>query len=80
MVSITLSVPDAVRELMHKHDEINWSGFVRKAIERKAQELESIEELRTKIREEKSLIEWTVQTQRAGRAGRAKALRNKGLL
>ncbi len=39
MVSITLSVPESVREQMKKFPEINWSGFVRASIEEKAKRL-----------------------------------------
>lgn len=39
MVSITLSIPESVREQMKKFPEINWSGFVRASIEEKAKRL-----------------------------------------
>jgi hypothetical protein len=48
MVSITLSVQEEIRELMKKHDELNWSGCIRKAIEQKANELEKVEILKSK--------------------------------
>ena len=39
MVSVTLSVPQDVKAKMEKFSEINWSGFVRNAIEEKTKEL-----------------------------------------
>ena len=39
MVSITLSVPENIRKQMKEFPEINWSGFVRKAIESKIERL-----------------------------------------
>ena len=32
MVSVTLSIPPEVKHKMEKYSEINWSGFIRKAI------------------------------------------------
>ena len=45
MVSITLSIPEELREKMKQYDEINWSALVRKIIEKKVQELRWKEEL-----------------------------------
>ena len=39
MVSITLSVPEEVKKSMETFSEINWSGFVRKSIIEKTEEL-----------------------------------------
>jgi len=43
MTNITLSIDNKTREQMKKHSEIKWSEFVRKAIKKRLQELESIE-------------------------------------
>ena len=53
MVSITLSVPEKVRELMKQFPEINWSGFVRSAIESKAKKLAWKEQMLEKLESEK---------------------------
>lgn len=43
MTNVTLSMDDAVYKKMHKHSEIKWSEFVRKAIKKRIEELESLE-------------------------------------
>ena len=45
MVSITISVPEEVRELMKKSPEVNWSGLVRACITEKAKRLVIKEEM-----------------------------------
>lgn len=77
MVSITLSVPEEVKSKMEKHDEINWSGFVRKCIIQKADELEGIEKW---MKEEKEISNWAVKLQHASRQGRFEELKKKGLV
>lgn len=77
MVSVTVSVPDEVKQKMEKHDEINWSGFVRKCILEKTLELDQLEKW---IKEEKEMSSWTVKLQRAGRKGRFERLKKKGLI
>ena len=80
MVSITLSVPEEVKSLMSKFDEVNWSGFIRKCIIKKTEELTWKEKLIRQLGHEKELIDWSVKTQHAGRKGRAEILRKKGLI
>lgn len=80
MVSITLSVPAEVREKMKRFPEINWSGFVRKAIEEKAKELSWKEKMLKKLKEEQEITEWSLRLQRASRKGRFKELKKKGLI
>jgi len=80
MVSITLSVPEKVRELMKEHPEINWSGLIRRYIESKAKQLDKFEELRKQLEDEQNITEWSVKLQRASRSGRLDALKKKGLL
>ncbi len=43
MTNITLSIEDSVYEKMHAYSEIKWSEFVRKAIQKRLSELESLE-------------------------------------
>lgn len=77
MVSVTLSVPEELKRKMEKHDEINWSGFVRKCIVEKAQELELMERWQ---KEEKEISDWAVKLQRMARNGRFEELKKKGLV
>ncbi len=77
LVSITLSVPEDLKKKMERHDEMNWSGFVRKCIVEKAQELESHEKW---FREEKEISDWAVKLQKMARNGRFEELKKKGLV
>ena len=43
MTNITLSIDDETRKQMKKYSEIKWSEFVRKAIQQRLRELNSIE-------------------------------------
>ncbi len=80
MVSITLSIPEDVRELMKKHDEVNWSGSVRKFIIEKALQLELKEKLLRQLESEREFNEWAVAAVRKGRKGRMRELERKGFL
>jgi hypothetical protein len=80
MPTITVSVSDEIKDLMKKFDEINWSGFVKKSIEEKAQSLAKLEELRKQLKEEEKFNDWAVKTIRSGRSGRIEELKKKGLL
>ena len=80
MVSITLSVPESVKEKMNKFDEINWSGFIRKAIIEKTEELTWKEKMLNNLKKEKEIIDWSVKLVRKGRKGRVGELKEKGLL
>lgn len=80
MVSITVSVPEDTKKLMKQFDEMNWSGFVKKAIKRKAEQLKKIEALKKQLEEEQEIIDWSVKLQRASRSGRLEELKKKGLL
>ena len=75
MVSITLSVPDDTRKLMKRFPEMNWSGFVRKAIEEKAQELSKLESLKMRLAKERDFDDSAIATVRQGRNGRASVLK-----
>ena len=70
MVSITLSVPEEVKEKMKKYDEINWSAFIRKCILEKTNHLSSKEELLSKLNAEKEIDEWAVNLSKKARKDR----------
>ena len=42
MTNITLSIDDDVYKKMRKYSEIKWSEFVRKCVQKRVEELESI--------------------------------------
>ena len=71
MVSITLSVPEEIREIMRKHPEINWSVLVRKTLIEKAKELALKEEMLGELDREKGFNEWAVGIIRKGRKNEA---------
>ena len=56
MVSITISVPEEIKELMKKFPEINWSGLVRKAIIERARTLQLKEDLSKHFDKKKNSI------------------------
>lgn len=70
MVSITLSVPEEIRELMKKFPEVNWSGLVRACIVERAKKLALKEELLKQLGKEKQFNEWSVSLIREGRKSR----------
>lgn len=80
MVSITLSVSEHIRSVMRTHDEINWSGFIRKIIEKKARDLEKLEALKEQLKKEEHVTDWAVKLQHAARSGRLATLKRKGFL
>ena len=80
MVSITLAVPKEVKEKMEQFDEINWSGFIRKCIIDKTEELSWKEQIFKKLQEEKGLNEWAVKMSREAKKGRFETLLKKGLI
>lgn len=43
MTNITLSVKDETYKRMRKHSEVKWSEFVRKVVEKRLDELDSLE-------------------------------------
>lgn len=43
MTNITLSIDDEIYKKMRKHSEIRWSEFVRKMIQKRVKELDSLE-------------------------------------
>lgn len=42
MTNITLSIDDEVYKKMRKYSEVKWSEFVRKCVQKRVKELESI--------------------------------------
>lgn len=79
MVSMTISVNEEIRQIMKKFPEINWSGFVGKAIEQKVHELQWREEMLRKLEGEREADEWAVNLARGARKGRFEKLRKRGL-
>ena len=59
MGTITLSVPDELKEKMSKTDWINWSSVAREAFVKRMKQLELLERLESK--EEKELAKWSVE-------------------
>lgn len=80
MVSVTLSIPDEVKKQMDHFGEINWSGFMRKAIIEKTRELTWKEQMLSKLQNEQGMNEWAAEIVRAKRKGRAIDLKEKGLI
>ena len=80
MVSITLSVPDDVKQKMDKFTEMNWSGFIRKEIIEKTEELSRKEQLLKQLKKEKDIVNWSVKLQKKSRSKRFEQLKKKDLL
>ena len=80
MVSITLSIPDDIKDKMEKFSEINWSGFVRKCIIEKTDELNWKEQMFEKIKKERNISDWGVKITRNSRLKRLEELKKKGLI
>ena len=80
MANLTLAIPSDLKARMERFPEINWSGFIRKAIEEKAKELSWKEELFRKLKDEEDIDDWAVKLQRASRKGRYEELKKKGLI
>lgn len=80
MVSITLGIPKEVKEKMEQFEEINWSGFIRKCIIEKTEELSWKEQMLKKLQGEKGLNDWAVKLSREAKKGRFAALKSKGMI
>ena len=80
MVSITLSVPQETKHKMQQFPEVNWSGFVRKAIEERTSELSWKEEMHKKLKQDEGFEQWCVEMGRKVNEGVAKRLKKEHLL
>ncbi len=67
MVSITISIPEEVRELMKQFPEVNWSGLVRTCISEKARRLALKKQILKSFSKEKEFNDWAVSLIRKGR-------------
>lgn len=63
MVSITLSIPEDIRNRMKQFPEVNWSALIRKIVEEKIKQLLLKEDLLSKLKEEKErgFNDWTIE-------------------
>lgn len=50
MATISVSVPDSLKDKIARFDEINWSAIARKAFEQKVKEVEFLKKLSLKSR------------------------------
>lgn len=80
MVSITLSVSEKTKKLMNQFPEINWSGYIRKRIMQKVDELQWEQQMLEKLKKDQALSEWGIGLVEKDREKRVKELRKKGLL
>lgn len=80
MVSITLSVPEEIRELMKKHPEVNWSGLVRNVLIEKIKQMQMKEMLLSQLKKEEKINEWAVELGRKIKKKRIEELRKKGII
>jgi len=75
LVSVTLAIPDEVRQKMNEFPEMNWSGFIRQSIIEKTKELEWREKMLKQLKKEEHLDNWAVDLQKKARKGRAAQLK-----
>ncbi len=80
MVSVTLSVPEEVKRKMEHFSEINWSGFIRKMITEKTEELSFKEKMLKKLDRDQEFEGWCVEMGRKVNKGVAERLKKEGLL
>ena len=80
MVSITLSVSEKTKKLMNQFPEINWSGYIRKRIMEKVDELQWEQRMLEKLKKDQALSDWGIGLVEKDREKRVKELRKKGLL
>ncbi len=77
---MTLSIEDKTRRTMKRFPEVNWSGFIRKKIEEKTQELAWKEEMLKKLRGEEAETQLAVLEGRKVNSAMAQRLKKEGLL
>ncbi len=80
MVSVTLSIPEDIKRRMEHFSEINWSGFIRKVIIEKTEELSWKEEMLKKLEQDKEFEDWCVEMGRRVNKGVAERLKKEELL
>jgi len=80
MVSVTLSIPKEVKELMSRFSEMNWSGWIRKSIENKAKQLAWKEEMLKKLKQDKEFEDWSVKMGSKVNEGIIKSLKKEKLI
>jgi hypothetical protein len=80
MVSITLSVSEKTKKLMNQFPEINWSGYIRKRIMQKVDELQWEQRMLEKLKKDQALSDWGIDLVEKDRKKRVKELQKKGLL
>jgi len=80
MVSVTLSIPEEVKRKMEHFSEINWSGFIRKVIIEKTEELSWEEEMLKKLEQDKDFEGWCIEMGEKVNKGIAERLKEEGLL
>jgi hypothetical protein len=67
MVSVTVSIPEDVRDIMKKFPEVNWSALVRKTIIEEVRKRELKEKLLGQLDNDKEFNDWAVKVVREGR-------------
>ncbi|MFH1650403.1 MAG: hypothetical protein ABIA93_07710 [Candidatus Woesearchaeota archaeon] len=72
MATVTLAIPDDIRTTMAKYDEVNWSGFIRKCIVQKTNDLAWRDSILKKADEEQEITSWASDLVRKGRRGSRK--------
>ena len=79
MGTITLSLPDALKEEMSKVDWVNWSSIARAAFEERLSDVRAVELRKRRLEElkalsespeEKAMVEWSVELGRKSKKGR----------
>ena len=65
---------------MNQFPEINWSGYIRKRIMEKVDELQWEQRMLEKLKKDQALSDWGIDLVEKDREKRVKELRKKGLL
>ena len=65
---------------MNQFPEINWSGYIRKRIMQKVDELQWEQQMLEKLKKDQALSDWGIGLVEKDRGKRVKELRKKGLL
>ena len=48
MVNITLAIPEELKKALQKHDEVNWSAVIRRALLEHLEKIRIVEEIAAK--------------------------------